>query len=74
MQSSELKNTLISKIKQIDDVAFLEALNVLIADKINTEKYRLSSFEKMKLEQSRRENNYIDHNTAMEELDQWLKE
>lgn len=74
MQNSELKNTLISKIKQIDDVAFLEALNVLIADKIDTEKYRLSSFEKMKLEQSRRENNYIDHNTAMEELDQWLKE
>jgi hypothetical protein len=74
MQSSELKNSIISRIKQIDDVAFLEALYVLMEDKINSDKYRLSSFENLKLDQARMENNYIDHKAAMEELEQWLKE
>lgn len=72
MLTAELKDILINRIRQIDDEAFLEALKVLTDSKIEKELHQLSDFEKEKINQARQEGKYIDHTTAMQEIDQWL--
>ncbi|MGF1638328.1 MAG: hypothetical protein ACFCUU_14730 [Cyclobacteriaceae bacterium] len=73
MVNSELKNILIDRIRQINDESFLEALKILTDSKIEKEKYQLSDFEKNRINQARQEENYIDHQTAMDEIDKWLE-
>lgn len=73
MVKAELKSLLIDRIMQINDESFLEALKVLTDSKIEKERYQLSDFEREKISQARLDGNYIDHQTAMKEIDQWLE-
>lgn len=77
MNTIELKNILISRITEIDDVSFLEAIKTILDTKANSEKLKLTSLQrdeicmsKIDIEQGR----FVEHETFDKEVKKWLSE
>lgn len=86
MGTIELKNLLISKIVEIDDEAFLSAINTILDSKSKSiESYNQSSQEiillteqqKKEIQNSQKEyleGNFIENGVLNEEMERWLQE
>ena len=86
MDIIELKNLLISKIVEIDDEAFLSAINTILDSKSKSiESYNQSSQEiillteqqKKEIQNSQKEyleGNFIENDVLNEEMERWLQE
>ena len=84
MGTIELKNLLISKIVEIDDEAFLSAINTILDSKSTSiESYNQSSQEiiilteqqKKEIQNSQKEyleGNFIENDVLNEEMERWL--
>lgn len=71
MSTIELKNIVISKISEINDEAFLLAINTILDSKSESiEDYNL---DLKKSENDIVEGNYATHNQVLEKIAQWKK-
>jgi hypothetical protein len=74
MNTAELKNILISKIAQIDDQSFLEALNTIIENKAtnysNLEEY---NNELLKAEEDIKMGNLYSQEKIKQKIEAWKK-
>ncbi len=74
MNTAELKNILISKIAQIDDQSFLEALNTIIVNKAtnygNLEEY---NNELLKAEEDIKMGNLYSQEKIKQKIEAWKK-
>ena len=72
MNTAELKNILISKIAQIDDQSFLEALNTIIENKAtnysNLEEY---NNELLKAEEDIKMGNFYSQENIKQKIEAW---
>jgi hypothetical protein len=84
MNTPELKNILISKISQIDDEAFLSAINTILDSKSNSiESYNsdlhkiiiLTEQQKKEILNSKKEyleGKFVENDVLNEEMERWL--
>ena len=75
MSTIELKNTIIEKLSQIDDPSFLKAIKTIVESKANEDVYKLSDFQKERIEESRVQmklGQTISNETLQKEIKQWL--
>ena len=71
MSVLELKNILISKISEIDDEAFLSAINIILDSKSETiESYNL---DLQNSENDILNGNVLTHNQVLEKIAEWKK-
>lgn len=76
MNTIELKKILISKINEINDEAYLKAINTILDSK-SENILMLSDNQKSSIQKSRKEyleGNYQTNDTVNEEMGKWLKE
>jgi hypothetical protein len=76
MSTIELKNIVISKISEINDEAFLSAINTILDSKSESILI-LSDDQKSSIKKSQKEyleGNYFSNNSVNEEMEKWLKE
>jgi hypothetical protein len=76
MSTIELKNILISKIAEINDEAFLIALNTIIESK-NRDVIILSQEQKLVIKNSQKEyleGQFHTNDSVNEEMEKWLQE
>lgn len=75
MSTLELKHTIVEYIAQIEDVAFLKALKTIIESKAATNVYKLSEYQKTRIELGREQlknGQTISHELLQKEIDKWL--
>ena len=71
----QIKNNLISRIKNSKDLSFLKALQTIF-DSLEQELYQLNDAQNESIKMSRDEisaGNYIENSTAISEIKKWLK-
>ena len=76
MNTTELKNILISKISQIDDAEFLLALKIILDSKNSTlthNDYEEYNYEILKAEEDIANNKLYSHKTVEEKIEEWKK-
>jgi hypothetical protein len=76
MSTIELKNIVISKISEINDEAFLSAINTILDSKSESILI-LSDDQKSSIKKSQKEyleGNYFSNDSVNEEMEKWLKE
>ena len=76
MTTIELKNIVISKISEINDEAFLSAINTILDIKSESILI-LSDDQKRSIKKSQKEyleGNYFSNDSFNEEMEKWLKE
>lgn len=76
MSTIELKNIVISKISEINDEAFLSAINTILDSKSESILI-LSDDQKSSIKKSQKEyleGNYCSNDSVNEEMEKWLKE
>ena len=73
MNTAELKNILISKIAQIDDQSFLEALNTIIENKASTKYMNLEEYnhELLKAEEDIKMGNLYSQEEIKQKVELW---
>jgi len=77
MSTVELRHIISEQLSRIDDESFLSALKIIIESKISGGTYKLSDFQKDRIDIARKElkgGMTITHNDLQKEIDQWLKE
>jgi hypothetical protein len=77
MSTVELRHIIAEQLSQIEDVTFLEAIKTIIESKISGGVYKLSDYQKERINTAREElQSYktISHDDLQKEVDQWLKE
>jgi len=75
MNTAELQETLVNDIALINDDKFLTELKVMIDAKLSMDVYKLSDYQKERVERARtdRENGQlIDNDDLFKEVEQWL--
>jgi len=75
MSTIELRHHIIEKLSLIDDDSFLNAIKTIIESKVNAGVYKLSDFQKKRLESGRdqlKKGQSISNDTLQKEIDQWL--
>jgi predicted transcriptional regulator len=75
MSTIELKKKIINQLSHIDDVSFLKAIKTLVDSKAHGEIYKLSDFQKDRINKGReqlKKGQTISHETLQKEIDQWL--
>ena len=75
MNTVELKHTIIEKLSQIDDASFLKAIKTIVESKANEDVYKLSDFQKKRIEESREQvklGQTISNEALQKEIKQWL--
>jgi hypothetical protein len=75
MSTIELRHYIIEKLSLIDDDSFLNAIKTIIESKVNEGVYKLSDFQKKRIESGRDQLNKgqsISNDTLQKEIDQWL--
>lgn len=75
MSTIELRHIITEHLSHIDDVPFLNALKTIIESKVSEGLYKLSDYQKDRVELSRDEllkGQVISHDLVQKELDQWL--
>jgi len=75
MSTVELRHTIIEKLSQIDDASFLKAIKTIVESKVNEDVYKLSDFQKKRIEESREQvksGQTISNEALQKEIKQWL--
>lgn len=75
MSTIELRHIINEHLSHIDDVSFLNALKTIIESKVSEGLYKLSDYQKERIQLSRDEllkGKTISHDQLQKELDQWL--
>ena len=75
MSTVELRHHIIEKLSLIDDDSFLKAIKTIIESKVNESVYKLSDFQKNRIESGRKQlkkGQSISNDTMQKEIDQWL--
>ena len=75
MSTVELRHHIIEKLSLIDDDSFLKAIKTIIESKVNESMYKLSDFQKNRIESGRKQlkkGQSISNDTLQKEIDQWL--
>ena len=75
MSTVELRHTIIEKLSQIDDTSFLRAIKTIVESKANEDVYKLSDFQKKRIEASREQvklGQTISNEALQKEIKQWL--
>lgn len=75
MSTVELRHHIIEKLSLIDDDSFLKAIKTIIESKVNESVYKLSDFQKNRIESGRKQlkkGQSISNDTLQKEIDQWL--
>ncbi len=76
MTAIELKEFLINKIREIDDISFLNAIKTILNDKTESQQIRLTAEQKEEIRLSRediRSGNVIDATELENNFKAWLK-
>lgn len=77
MNTVELKNILIHRISEINDVSFLNAIKTILDSKAINEMMPLSNEQKEEIKASKKdieEGLYMEHDEFGKEIKAWLKE
>jgi hypothetical protein len=75
MSTIELRHHIIEKLSLIDDDSFLNAIKTIIEFKVNEGVYKLSDFQKKRIESGRdqlKKGQSISNDTLQKEIDQLL--
>ena len=75
MSTIELRHHIIEKLSLIDDDSFLKAVKTIIESKVNEQVYKLSDFQKKRIEsarEQRKKGQTISNDVLQKEIDQWL--
>jgi hypothetical protein len=75
MSTIELRHHIIEKLSLIDDDSFLKAIKTIIESKVNERVYKLSDFQKKRIESGReqmKKGQTISNDVLQKEIDQWL--
>ena len=75
MSTIELRHYIIEKLSLIDDDSFLKAIKTIVESKVNERVYKLSDFQKKRVESGReqlRKGQSISNDVLQKEIDQWL--
>jgi len=75
MSTIELRHHIIEKLSLIDDDSFLKAIKTIIESKVNERVYKLSDFQKKRIESGRKQRKKgqtISNDVLQKEIDQWL--
>lgn len=75
MRSLELRHIINERLSQINDVSFLNAIKTIIESKVSEGTYKLSDFQKNRIDSARRQlknKQTISHDDMQKEIDQWL--
>ena len=75
MSTIELRHTIIEKLSQIEDDSFLKAIKTIVESKVNEGVYKLSDFQKKRVESGReqlKKGMSISDDKLQKEIDQWL--
>jgi hypothetical protein len=75
MSTIELRHIIIEKLSLIDDTSFLKAIKTIVESKVSENVYRLSDFQKKRIESGReqlRKGQTISNDVLQKEIDQWL--
>jgi hypothetical protein len=75
MSTVELRQDIIEKLSHIEDASFLKALRIIVESKVNESIYKLSDFQKKRVNSAReqlKKGKTIPDNLLDKEIDQWL--
>ena len=75
MSTIGLRHYIIEKLSLIDDETFLEAIKTIVESKVNERVYKLSDFQKKRVESGReqlRSGKSVPDDVLQKEIDQWL--
>ena len=75
MRSLELRHIINERLSRINDVSFLNAIKTIIESKVSEGTYKLSDFQKNRIDSARRQlknKQTISHDDMQKEIDQWL--
>ena len=75
MSTIGLRHHIIEKLSLIDDDSFLKAIKTIIESKVNEQVYKLSDFQKKRIEsarEQRKKGQTISNDVLQKEIDQWL--
>lgn len=75
MSTIELRHIINEHLSHIDDVSFLNALKTIIESKASEGIYRLSDYQKKRINLARQQlkiGQTISHDDLQKEIDQWL--
>jgi len=75
MSTIELRHNIIKKLSLIDDDSFLKAIKTIIDSKVSEGVYKLSDFQKKRIETGReqfKKGQSIPNDVLQKEVDQWL--
>jgi len=77
MNTLEVKNHIIQRLSQIDDLNFLNAIKTIIESTANDNVYYLTEIQKEKLQESREQakrGEVMDNDEVFKEIESWLEE
>ncbi len=75
MSTIELRHAISEYVKYIDDASFLNAIKTIIESKVSEGTYKLSDFQKKRIEEGRKQlsnGQTISNDSVKQEIDQWL--
>jgi hypothetical protein len=75
MSTIELRHHIIEKLSLIEDDSFLKAIQTIVESKVNQGIYKLSDFQKKRVESGRdqlKKGHSISNDVLQKEIDQWL--
>jgi len=75
MSTIELRQHIIEQLSHIEDSSFLKALKTIVESKVNEGIYRLSDFQKKRVQSAReqlKKGQTISDKVLNKEIDQWL--
>lgn len=75
MSAIELRHVITEYLTHIDDASFLNAIKTIIESKVSEGTYKLSDFQKKRIEDGReqvRKGQTISDESLKREIDQWL--
>jgi hypothetical protein len=75
MSTIELRHIIFEKLSLIDDTTFLKAIKTIVESKVSERVYKLSDFQKKRIESGReqlRKGQTITNDVLQKEIDQWL--
>ena len=75
MSTIELRHHIIEKLSLIEDDSFLKAIKIIVESKINEGVYKLSDFQKKRVDSGReqlKKGQSISNDVLQKEVGQWL--
>jgi len=76
MSTLEIRHVITEHLSHIDDESFLNALKTIVESKVSDGEYKLSDFQKKRIDIARQElknGQSISHDDLQYEINQWLK-